>query len=127
MVLLFLKKFKFSFLWTIIILVLLLYPLKINELNQNLIPLDKIAHFGLFFILASILIIENKKLNIYLIIYSLSLGITTEILQKITNLGRNFDFYDFLTDTIAVLLVCLFYLILKLYQNNRLNFRNIRQ
>lgn len=63
---------------------------------------DKVIHFTLFFIFTFLFIlsdfIRNKKL---VLITSILLGISIEILQFIMNLGRSFEFLDIVANTLG--------------------------
>lgn len=77
-------------------------------------PLDKIVHFGMYFILIILLLnvwrIYAWKINkIYLIIFCFCYGILMEYLQNFMKLGRSFDFYDILANLIGVLIGFLIY------------------
>lgn len=98
-------KFKFSLLWAIIIIVLLVLPTEnIPESEINFENLDKIAHFLLFSGLGFITYIESKKTsfkNIKIIIISLAFAIFTELLQLIFTTCRQFDFFDIISDILG--------------------------
>ena len=63
---------------------------------------DKVIHFTLFFIFTFIFIlsnfIRNKKL---VLIISILLGISIEILQYIMDLGRSFELLDIVANTLG--------------------------
>ena len=86
-----------------------------NKVPKIPIPhFDKIAHFGMYFILTSILILDfsasvigtkNTKLNIkimfYVLIFSLSYGILMELMQEFVFEKRSASFYDFLANALG--------------------------
>src|SRR5690625_7326350 len=65
---------------------------------------DKVIHFTLFFIFTFLFIlsnfIRNKKL---VLIISILLGISIEILQYIMDLGRSFELLDIVANTMGAL------------------------
>ncbi|MBN2664708.1 MAG: VanZ family protein [Bacteroidales bacterium] len=97
-------KLKYSIIWSLFILTLLLLPS--NELptnNLHIKHLDKIAHFGIFAILAIINFYEIRKtkkryklLKISTLIFLFALS--TEILQIICTKYRQFDAFDIIAD-----------------------------
>ena len=68
---------------------------------------DKVIHFTLFFIFTFLFIlsdfIRNKKL---VLITSILLGISIEILQFIMNLGRSFELLDIVANTLCAIIAC---------------------
>jgi len=79
---------------------------------------DKIAHFTFFFILALISFFnfsKNKIISIFLGL--LFYAILTEVMQGLMNLGRSADFFDFIADSVGIILG---YFVFK-YINDRFN------
>lgn len=114
-------KFKYSIIWSLIILTLLLIPsnnLPKNDLNIK--HLDKIAHFGIFAILAIINFFEikrtKKKQNFYKIFALIFLfALSTELLQQLITKDRHFDYLDITADLLGYAISII--LLKKLYKN----------
>jgi VanZ family protein len=85
---------------------------------------DKLVHFGMYFILMSVIIIEHRKnlsnpLNLFLLaLIPLIYGILMEILQLTLTSTRSGDFYDALADAAGVLASALIWLIIKYFSGN---------
>jgi VanZ family protein len=85
---------------------------------------DKLVHFGMYFILMSVIIIEHRKnlsnpLNLFLLaLIPLTYGILMEILQLTLTSTRSGDFYDALADAAGVLTSALIWLIIKYFSGN---------
>ena len=85
---------------------------------------DKIVHFGMYFVLMSVIIIEHRKniknpANLFLLaLIPLSYGILMEILQLTLTSTRSGDFYDALADAAGVLASVLLWLIIKPVSRN---------
>ena len=111
-----------AYLWVIIVLILTGVPG--NDLPTlpsfwDSIEPDKIVHMGMFGLLFLLLaggsyykggkVAVSKKLIIIYLIFTIALGGIIELLQKWVFIGRSCDIYDFLADTIGVLLALIFY------------------
>lgn len=111
-----LKKYWKSITW--IIVILFLSAISGNELKKvPIIPIphfDKIVHFGMYFILTSVLILDftasrlrsmNPKMNFktlfFILIFSISYGILMELMQEYVFEKRSADFYDFLANSLG--------------------------
>lgn len=115
------KKNIFSIL---VALILLYLSLTNSEKFQNApfvsVPfIDKIVHFGMYFIMMSVIIIEHRKnlrdprkLFLFAVI-PLSYGILMEILQATLTVTRSGDFYDALADTAGIVACVLLWLLIK--------------
>jgi len=111
--------------FSILVALLLLYLSLANSENfekvqQISIPyFDKIVHFGMYFVLMSVIIIEHRKnisnsLNLFLLaLIPLSYGILMEILQLTLSATRSADFFDALADAAGVLTSVLLWLVFK--------------
>jgi VanZ family protein len=86
---------------------------------------DKIVHFGMYFVLMSVIIIEHRKnikspASLFLLaLIPLSYGILMEILQWTLTTTRSGDFYDTLSDAAGVLASVLLWIIIKPVARNR--------
>jgi VanZ family protein len=115
------RKNLFSILVALLLLFLSLTNAEtFRKVQINRIPeFDKIVHFGMYFILMSVIIIEHRKnlsnpLNLFLLaLIPLSYGILMEILQLTLTSTRSGDFYDALADAAGVLASALLWLIIK--------------
>lgn len=112
-------------LYTILVALLILYlsltssdtfkKVAIYELPN----LDKIVHAGLYFLLTSAIIFDNRKtinrtLHLFLIaLIPLSYGILMEILQSSLTISRTASIYDVFANTTGILLSVLLWLLLK--------------
>jgi VanZ family protein len=112
-------------LFSIIVALLLLYLSlansgKFEKMSLIAIPyFDKIVHFGMYFVMMTVIIIEHRKnisnlLNLFLLaLIPLSYGILMEILQLTLTSTRSGDFYDVLADAGGVLASVLLWLVFK--------------
>lgn len=96
-------KIKFTPLFLISLLLVLVATLTPGNGKIAGNYLDKVAHFLLFAFLAyqAIKALPNKKRITEVIIWSVLLGFLTEYLQQFIP-GRNMDIYDALADTLGV-------------------------
>ena len=117
-------------LFSILVALLLLYLSLTNaetfrKVQINSFPnFDKVVHFGMYFVLMTVIIIEHRKnlnnpLNLFLLaLIPLSYGILMEILQLTLTSTRSGDFYDALADAAGVLASVLLWLIIKFFSGN---------
>ena len=116
-----LLRYKYS-----LLLSLLIFYLSMKNADElNKIPLigiphiDKIAHFGMYFILMSLIIFETNRALIrnrsllLLSLYPFFYGIVLEILQSATTDSRYGSFYDVIFNTLGILISVLLWLLLK--------------
>lgn len=81
--------------------------------------LDKIVHFGMYFVLMLVIIIEHrnnikKPANLFLLaLIPLFYGILMEILQLVLTSTRTGDFYDGLADAAGILVSVLLWIIIR--------------
>ena len=113
-------------LFSILVAILLMYlsltdSEKFAKVQLTSIPnIDKIVHFGMYFIMMSVIIVEHRKnirnpTNLFLIaLIPLSYGILMEILQLTLTSSRSGDFYDALFDGAGILTSVLLWLLIKL-------------
>jgi VanZ family protein len=108
------RKSYFPVAWVVLLHVLLLFPdREFTERKLIVIPhLDKVVHFGLYFILTGSwmiflnlkgdLIPQKKRNRDFLIIFLAVLdGLLIEYLQQSKWIQRDFDWYDVLFDGIG--------------------------
>ena len=112
-------------LFSILVAILLMYlslsdSEKFAKVQLTSIPnIDKIVHFGMYFIMMSVIIVEHRKnirnpSNLFLLaLIPLSYGILMEILQLILTSSRSGDLYDALFDGAGILTSVLLWLIIK--------------
>ena len=117
-------------LFSILVALLLLYLSLANaetfrKVQINSIPnFDKLVHFGMYFVLMSVIILEHRKnlsnpFNLFLLaLIPLSYGILMEILQLTLTTTRTGDFYDALADAAGVLASALLWLIIRSFSRN---------
>jgi len=106
------KKNKFSILVALLIMYLSLTSSdtfqKVSFINIPFI--DKIVHFGMYFVLMSAIIFENRKTlisirHLFLIsIIPLVFGILMEILQSVLTVSRSGSFYDVIFNSAGILI-----------------------
>jgi len=98
----FIKKYKFTILWTLVILILVLLPSNSIKKPKIIIEnLDKIVHFILFTILSFFVQLESKKekyLSLSVLIFIITFAISTEILQFVFTTTRKFELLDIFAD-----------------------------
>jgi len=81
--------------------------------------IDKIVHFGMYFLMMSVIIIEHRKsirnpVNLFLMaLIPLVYGVLMEILQLTLTSNRSGDFYDGLFDAAGILASVLLWLLIK--------------
>lgn len=131
--LLFLKKFLYS-----IILTLLIFGVSIMK-SDNVLPsylfgiehLDKIVHLFMYFTLTSAILLEGyisktitiRMSNLMILIFTILYGGILELIQGTSNNGRSFDFFDIMANSIGT--ICA-YLIFVFYKNKVINFKPIK-
>ena len=116
-----LRNNKFSIIVALIIAYLSLAGSKsFDEVPLFEIPfLDKIAHFGMYFVFMSVMIFEKRKSftnTSHLLLLSLipvSYGLLMEILQMTITETRSGDTFDFLANTAGTLVSLLVWLWIK--------------
>ena len=112
-------------LYSILVALLLLYLSLTNSEKFQKSPLvnipfmDKIVHFGMYFIMMSVIIIEHRKslrnsgkLFLFALI-PLSYGILMEILQSTLTMTRTGDFYDALADAAGIIVSLVLWLLIR--------------
>jgi VanZ family protein len=119
------KKNKFS----IIVALIILYLSLANSQDFEKIPLvdipdfDKVIHLGMYFVLMSVIIFENRKTiintsRLFLTgLIPLFYGVLMEILQATITLTRSGSFFDALADAAGVLLSILLWVWIKPLKN----------
>jgi VanZ family protein len=111
--------------FSILVALLLLYLSLANAKNFekiesfNIPYIDKIVHFGMYFFMMSVIIIEHRKnivnsLKLFLFaLIPLSYGILMEILQLELTTTRSADFRDAVADAAGVLASVILWLLIK--------------
>jgi VanZ family protein len=117
----FIKNYFWAFLWSFFILTICLIPSndlpKISFFSDY--HIDKVVHLFLYFIQIILFLLVGtyktstnsfrRKYILFILFYSLSLGIAVEFIQQYYIIGRAGDFYDVLADLVGILLgLCLF-------------------
>jgi len=113
-------SYKYSILWSIIIIFLLLLPSnKLPETNIHFKYYDKIAHLGIFAILSILNFIEikNKKKYYKIVILVFLFATITEILQLTLTKDRNFDILDIIADITGYYIT---YIVIKKLDQNKI-------
>lgn len=112
-------------LYSIIVALLLLYLSLTNAEKFQKVQLihimyiDKLVHFGMYFVLMSVIILEHRKtlgnsINLFLLaLIPLAYGILMEILQLTLTVSRSGDFYDALADAAGIFIAILLWLLVK--------------
>jgi len=112
-------------LYSILVALLLLYLSLTNSEKFQKPPLvnipfmDKIVHFGMYFLMMSVIIIEHRKnltnsRNLFLLaLIPLSYGILMEILQSTLTMTRSGDFYDALADAAGIIVSVFLWLMIR--------------
>jgi len=108
----------------IFVLTCLLTPNEIPEM-PDIIPWDKLAHFGMFFVLSVVCYYDYFQLNdgnvrkgrwiFWGFVIPVLYGASIELLQKYVFTGRSADIVDFLSDMIGSIVAS----ILSIYMLNR--------
>ena len=106
----FLKYNLLSILWTLLILVLCLMPGK-DLPSVSIFEFDKIAHFGVYLILALLMYYGWKKQNYFqslhnntlikILVLTSSYGFAVEIMQELFTTDRHFELLDALANSIG--------------------------
>jgi len=111
--------------FSILVAILLLYLSLTNSEKfektklDNIPNIDKIIHFGMYFVLMTVIIIEHRKslkntINLFLLtLIPLAYGILLEILQLTLTSTRSGDFYDALSDAAGILASVILWLLIK--------------
>ena len=112
-------------LYSILVALLLLYLSLTNSEKFQKAPLvnipfmDKLVHFGMYFLMMSVIILEHRKSlsnsrNLFLLaLIPLSYGILMEILQSTLTMTRTGDFYDALADAAGIIVSVLLWLLIR--------------
>lgn len=116
-----LKKNIFSILVALLIMYLSLTSSDtFNKVSFfNISFLDKIVHFGMYFVLMSVIIFENRKTfkntgHLFLIaLIPLFYGVLMEILQSTLTVSRSGSFYDVIFNSAGILASLLLWLWVK--------------
>lgn len=106
----FLKYNIASILWTILILVLCLMPGK-DMPSVSIFEIDKIAHFGIYLILALLMYYGWKRQNSFIVLHHHTFikillltsfyGFLVEIMQELFTADRHFELLDALTNSMG--------------------------
>jgi VanZ family protein len=111
--------------FSILVALLLLYLSLTNSEKFQKTPLvsipyiDKIVHFGMYFLMMSVIIIEHRKSlsnsrNLLLLaLIPLLYGVLMEILQSTLTMTRTGDFYDALADAGGILISVVLWLMIR--------------
>jgi len=117
----FIKKYWLSIIWSIIIIIFCSLPSSNLPRNRmiNIPHLDKILHFGIYFILSLLILYEtkiktgkNKKIFILTGLFSFVLGLLIEIEQQYLISSRTGDLYDLLADILGSITGIFFFVFL---------------
>lgn len=109
------RKYRWSLVWTTLILILSLLPKRsFPDVPISIPYLDKAVHFSLYFILMVLFTWETEKENlnalvINALIVSLVLSFCTELGQKYFLAGRSFEILDIVANIIGSIIGVLFY------------------
>ncbi len=120
-----LKKNKFSIVSALVIMYLSLASSQsFDKVAFITFPhIDKIVHFGMYFVLMSVIILENRKTiyktgHLFLIgLIPLLYGIILEIMQSTLTLTRTGSFYDALFNCAGILVSILLWLAVRPKEN----------
>ncbi len=115
------KTYKFSILVALVILYLSLANAHTFDKVAvfNIPYIDKIVHFGMYFGLMFMIIIENRKSTrsvkdlFTLSLIPLSYGIIIEILQSVLTVTRSGSFFDVIADLTGILVSIMIFIIIK--------------
>jgi VanZ family protein len=115
------RKNIFSILTALLLLFLsMVNPGTFQEVNLANFPnFDKVVHFGMYFVMMSVIILEHRKnirnpSSLFLMaLFPLSYGILIEILQATLTMTRSGDFVDALFDAAGILASVLLWLIIR--------------
>ena len=111
--------------YSILVALLLLYLSLTNSEKFQKIPLgnipyvDKLVHFGMYFLMMSVIILEhrrsirNSRILFLFALIPLAYGILMEILQATVTITRTGDFYDALADAAGILASVILWLLIK--------------
>jgi len=119
--LVFLKKYWLSIIWSIIIIIFCSLPNSNIPRNRIIsIPhFDKIIHFGIYFILSLLILYETKikigkkkTVFIFTSIFSFVLGLLIEIEQHYLINSRTGDLYDLIADVLGTITGIIFFVLL---------------
>jgi VanZ family protein len=117
------RKNLFSILTGLLLLYLSLANAEeFQKINVAKIPhIDKIVHFGMYFLLMSVIIAEHRReikspaKLLWLALIPLSYGIIIEVLQATITTTRSGDFYDALFDAMGILCSVMLWLAIKFF------------
>jgi len=121
----FFKKYYKSIIWAIIILIISLIRIKTEKhINTINLPLDKIAHFLMYFVLTILVLwdsnfkkTKNKKSKVIKTLLLINFyGIFIELLQSNLTTYRGGDFFDFLANLSGSIIASITFNILFFYK-----------
>lgn len=128
-IMLFIRKFRYSLLWALIVIFLSLGNTQnIPKINIFIVPhLDKIAHLLMYLILSIILLRDvcihtrYKKFNSILLTFLIcfSIGGIIELMQYLLTTHRNADINDFIFNNLGIIFGLLIYILLLIKLKNR--------
>jgi len=112
-------------LFSILVALIIMYLSMANSQTFDKIPLikipnfDKVVHFGMYFALMSVIILENQKTiktidRLFIVgLIPLFYGILLEIMQSTLTVTRSGSFFDALADGVGVLVSILLWILIK--------------
>ena len=121
------KQYWKTIIWLYVIL--FLSTIQVSQLPKAslfTIPhFDKMVHFTLYFILASVWLIDdfkkrlefNKKILFLIVLSSVAYGVIMEIVQKVIVQNRDGDFFDALANAMGVAIAFLLFRYYEFYRN----------
>jgi glycopeptide antibiotics resistance protein len=109
-----------TIIWSLVILWLSLYPFEVDAHGIKLFSnADKIIHLCMHGVMSFLLAWNiqpekwTSKKALVLIFATILYGIVIEVTQELMNLGRSFDYFDIMANSLGVLLGLTGYFILK--------------
>jgi len=112
------RRYVFVIFWIVIIITLSLLPKSSIDIGSVKLfkGTDKVVHFLMYFILMILWIFSVVRLpkdkrvkKIFIgVVFSVSLGLILEILQKYLEIGRTFDTFDIIANISGIVFVMIF-------------------
>lgn len=97
--------------WTLTIATSCLIPASVfKPVSFNLFEIDKVVHFGLYFVLVCLWLTVlyarhtlKRKNHLIIVLLSIGYGILIELIQAISHTGRSYELDDIIANTIGAL------------------------
>lgn len=88
-------------LWTALMCVLFFAPSSDMPKDPGLPGIDKVVHFALFFGFVFLWQVSRQARGLQIVLLAIGFGIGVEYMQEWMAIGRSFDLYDIVADSVG--------------------------